>query len=82
MLPLGKLKNCLELENTGQLTHLTSQTISKLIPCFPMTIVPMEEEMISLGLLKTNYYANKPRGRKEATNNEENFIQQSATSSR
>jgi hypothetical protein len=32
--------------------------------------------------LKTIYYANKPRDRKEATNYIESFIQQSATSTR
>ena len=45
MLPLGKLKNCLELEKTGQLTHLPSQTIREQTPCFPITIVHIEEEM-------------------------------------
>jgi hypothetical protein len=45
MPPLEKLKNCLELEKTGQLTHLTGQTISELIPCFPMMIVDIEEEV-------------------------------------
>jgi hypothetical protein len=39
MLLLSELKNCLELENTGQLlTHLSGQTIREQIPCFPMTI--------------------------------------------
>ena len=37
-LPLSKLKNCLELEKTGQLTNLPNQTIREQIPCFPMTI--------------------------------------------
>jgi hypothetical protein len=45
MPPLDKLKNCLKLEKTGQLTHLTSQIISEQIPCFPMTIVHIEEEV-------------------------------------
>jgi hypothetical protein len=82
MLPLNKLKNCLELEKTGQLTHLTGQTFSKQISCFPMTIVHIEEEVNYSWALKTNYHANKPRDRKEATNYKESFIQQSATSTR
>jgi hypothetical protein len=53
MLPLDKLKKYLELEKIGQITHLTSQAISKQTPCFPMRIVRIEEEV--LGLLKTNY---------------------------
>jgi hypothetical protein len=82
MLPLDKLKNCLELEKTRQPTHLTSQTISKQIPCFPMMIVHIEDEVNWSLALKTNYHANKPRDRKEATNYKESFIQQSATSTR
>jgi hypothetical protein len=43
MLPLEELKNSLELEKTGQLTHLPGQTIREQIPCFPMTFVHIEE---------------------------------------
>jgi hypothetical protein len=45
MLPLDELKNCLELEQAGQLTRLTSQTIGEQISCFPMTIEHVEEEV-------------------------------------
>jgi hypothetical protein len=76
MLSLDKLKNCLEIEKTGQLTHLTvGQTISKQIPCFPMMIVHIEEEVKESWAAENKLHANKPRGRKEATNNEENFMQ-------
>jgi hypothetical protein len=45
MLPPEKLKNFLELEKTGKLTHLPGQTIREKIPYFPMTIVCIEEEV-------------------------------------
>ena len=35
---LSELKNCLELEKTGQPAHLPGQTVREQIPCFPMTI--------------------------------------------
>jgi hypothetical protein len=41
----GQAEKCLELEKTGQLTHLIGQTIYEQIPCFPMTIVYIEEEV-------------------------------------
>jgi hypothetical protein len=42
---MDELQNCLELEKTGQQTHLTGQTISEQIPCFPMTIVRIEDDV-------------------------------------
>jgi hypothetical protein len=52
MLPLDKLKKCLELEKTGQQSHLIGQTISKRIPCFPKMIVHIEEDMPRLVNMK------------------------------
>jgi hypothetical protein len=47
-----------------------------------MTIVCIEEEVNLSWAAENKLHANKPRGRKEAANNKENFIQQSATSTR
>jgi len=55
----SKLKNCLELKKTGQLTHLPGQTSYQgENPMLPNgnNLVHIEEEVnFSLRLLKTNY---------------------------
>jgi hypothetical protein len=51
-------------------------------PMLSMTTVSIEEEVNHSWAAENKLHANKPRGRKEATNNEEDFLQQSATSTR
>jgi hypothetical protein len=67
MLPLGELKNCIELEKTGQLTHLPVQTTREQIPCFSMIFECIEEEVNWSWAAENKLHANKPRGRKDAT---------------